>query len=104
MTCVTGAGAPTSVAANPVGSRIGHIAMVTGSGADDLILVSAGGIEGGGQYQNDPNPAETLDGPTITNGILHLKMRGTQVLSDETRTLTLEATCPLFPNDGGTDG
>jgi hypothetical protein len=104
MTCVTGAGAPTSVAANPVGSRIGHIAMVTGSGADDLILVSAGGIEGGGQYQNDPSPAETLDGPTITNGILHLKMRGTQVLSDETRTLTLEATCPLFPNDGGTDG
>ena len=102
MTCVTVAGGPTSVAANPVGSQIGHIAMVTGSGADDLIIVSAGGIEGGGSYQNNPNPAVTVDGPTITNGILHLEMSGTQVLSDETRTLLLEATCPLFPAE--TDG
>ncbi|HTI29742.1 MAG TPA: hypothetical protein VL687_05235 [Methylomirabilota bacterium] len=102
MTCVTGAGLPTSVAANPVGSPpIGHIAMVTGSGADDKILVSAGGIEGGGAYQTS-STAETLDGPTVTNGILHLKMSGTQVLSDETRTLLLEATCPLFPAE--TDG
>jgi len=102
MTCVTVAGGPTSVAANPVGSQIGHIAMVTGSGPDDLIIVSAGGIESGANYQNDPNPAVTLDGPTITNGILHLEMSGTQVLSDETRTLTLEVTCPLFPAE--TDG
>ena len=102
MTCVTGAGLPTSVAANPVGSPpIGHIAMVTGSGPDDKILVSAGGIEGGGGYQTT-GPAETLDGPTVTNGILHLEMSGTQILSDETRTLLLEATCPLFPAE--TDG
>ena len=103
MTCVTLAGAPTSVVSNPVGSPpIGHIAMVTGSGADDKILVSAGGIEGGGGYQTS-GPAETLDGPTVTNGILHLEMSGTQILSDETRTLLLEATCPLFPAEP-TDG
>jgi hypothetical protein len=103
MVCVTGAGLPTSVAANPAGSPpIGHIAMTTGGGLDDTISISAGGLEAGGNYQTSSGTAEVLEGPTVTDGILHLTMSGTDPFPSDPRTILLEVTCPLFPAE--TDG
>jgi hypothetical protein len=103
IVCVSGSGLPTSVASNPVGSPpIGHFDMVTGGGLDAGILVSAGGIEAGGNYQTTSGSAEVIEGPTVTNGVLHLKMSGTDPFPGDPRTLLLEVTCPLFPAE--TDG
>jgi hypothetical protein len=104
IVCVTGAGLPTSVASNPVGSPpIGHFDMGTGGGGEDAIYVSAGGLEGGGNYQTSFGDAEVLEGPTVTDGILHLKMSGTDPFPGDPRTILLEVTCPLFPAEP-TDG
>ena len=102
IVCATGDGLPTSVASNPAGSPpIGHFDMVAGT-SDDGILVSAGGLEAGGNYQTSSGDAEVLEAPTVTNGILHLKMSGTDPFPGDPRTLLLEVTCPLFPAE--TDG
>jgi len=102
IVCVTGLGLPTSVASNPVGSPIGHFDMGTGGGGDDNIYVSTGGLESGGNYQTSSGTAEVVEGPTVTDGILHLKMSGTDPFPGDPRTLLLEVTCPLFPAE--TDG
>jgi len=103
MTCVSAPGVPTSVGFNPVGSPpIGHVDAGT-DGTVDSILVSAGGLEGGGNYQaRDGDPygsAEILEGPTVTDGVLHMKVSGTENAPGEPapRTMVLEVTCPLFP-------
>lgn len=102
IVCVAGTGAPTSAGSNPVGSTIGHFDMVTGGAGDDGITVSAGGIEAGGLYGTASGSAEVLEGPTVTDGVLHLKMSGTDPFPGDPRTLLLEVTCPLFPAE--TDG
>jgi hypothetical protein len=103
MICTALEGGPWAVSFNPVGADpIGHVDAVIDQEGNESLLISAGGVESGGTYVAGDatlgSSADVLEGPTVVNNVLHLKMHGVDLLK---RTIDLTVDCPLFPGGGG---
>jgi hypothetical protein len=108
ITCVDGTpiGGPSSVGFNPIGADpVNHVSAVAGDADGDSISVGfAGDIERGGAYSASDRDRSgghaEIRGISITDGVMHFSMSGTQIIetSEETitRTMLLTVDCPVL--------